>query len=904
MTSAVNWPIIGAPFVTTRMIGQTVSHYRIVDSVGSGGMGVVYRAEDLRLGRTVALKFLPDHIRDAVRHRRFVVEAQAASSLDHPNICTIFEIDETPDGRVFIAMAYYGGETLRDRIARGIVSTELAVRYAVQIAEGLAAANKAGIVHRDIKPANVLITSEGLLKIVDFGLAKLTGQTDLTQTGQVVGTPQYMAPEQITGGTVDGRADVWALGVVLYEMLTGRHPFDGDTPSAVLHAIVHQTLTPLHMLRGGIESGLEDVVRRALAKDPASRYPSAAALATDLQRLLAGKPLLAPTTTANNAPVDHAPRSRRNGVAARRVAAVVVAAAAIGAGWLLWNGRGEPTRGVRLANPRQLAASVGLETQPSWSADGTLVAYHSDQSGNNDVWVAQVGGSVINRTADHQGADEMPRVSPDGRQIAFWSARDGGGYFVMPVLAGSPRKVAAGRPSIATAAVWSPDGSELAYTLAAGAGSPPRVERRKIRDGTTRQIAFRSPAGGAFGCLDLSWSPDGQFIACVQGNSYNHQTTRLWVIRLSDEQVIALTDNRLINWSPIWSPDSRTLFFTSNRGSTMDLWMQALADDGNPAGEAERVTTGLDLYQAALTADGSQLAYARGRRIANVWRLPIPGPDRVATWADAQQVTFDTAWVEAISLAKDGARLAIQSDRLGNHDIWILPARGGEMLALTTDPSVDWWPDWSPDGREIAFYSLRTGTRENWIQTVEGGAARRLLAKPDIHTFPKWAADGTLIFHGVNAIYATPASGGEPRLVLGEGGALLAINTQDFSPSPDGEWFAFASGVLGGRRIWKARVSGADATQLSRGQGTAPCWSPDGRTVYYTSMEGTQQAYTLDRTGINLWRLNADGTGERALTDLTTRRGFLGPNVATDGKWLYFTWREDVSDIWIMDVVR
>jgi formylglycine-generating enzyme required for sulfatase activity/pimeloyl-ACP methyl ester carboxylesterase len=265
------------------MVGQIVSHYRIVEKLGGGGMGVVYKAIDTRLNRFVALKFLsPALTKDAEANARFMQEAQSASALDHPNICTIYEIDETPERELFLTMAYYDGETLKQRIERGPLSIEDAVDIATQLAQALSQAHQSGIVHRDIKPANVMLTKDGLSKIVDFGLAKLVGHSDLTRTGTTLGTIAYMSPEQIRGMDIDARADVWSLGVVLYEMLAGRRPFEGKDDLAVISSIANDTPTPTAAIRPDVPAGLSQVLSRALARNLASRYASATELLKDL----------------------------------------------------------------------------------------------------------------------------------------------------------------------------------------------------------------------------------------------------------------------------------------------------------------------------------------------------------------------------------------------------------------------------------------------------------------------------------------------------------------------------------------------------------------------------------------------------------------------------------------------
>ena len=266
------------------MVGQTVSHYRILEELGGGGMGVVYKATDLRLNRLVALKFLaPTLTQDPNANQRFRQEAQAASALDHPNICTIHEIDETDGHELFMVMAYYPGETLKHRIERGPLTVEETIEIAIQVAKALSRAHESGIVHRDIKPANLMVSAEGLVKILDFGLVKLTGESDVTRTGTTVGTVAYMSPEQIRGDDeVDARTDVWSLGVVFFEMLAGRRPFTGKDDLAILSSILDDTPPSIGSLRKGVPPELQRVLSRALDKQASTRYPSAADLLKDL----------------------------------------------------------------------------------------------------------------------------------------------------------------------------------------------------------------------------------------------------------------------------------------------------------------------------------------------------------------------------------------------------------------------------------------------------------------------------------------------------------------------------------------------------------------------------------------------------------------------------------------------
>ncbi|MCH7565928.1 MAG: protein kinase, partial [Gemmatimonadetes bacterium] len=297
-------PLIDQVRSVVGLEGETVLQYEILEKLGGGGMGVVYKARDSRLGRTVALKFLSTHLLSVPEaKKRFLVEAQAAASLDHPNLCTIHEIGETEDGCMFIAMAYYEGETLQRRIGRGRISVEDALEITAQTSRGLARAAERGIIHRDIKPANLMLTADGTLKIVDFGLAKMA-DGELTQTGSRMGTVSYMSPEQTQGDTVDQRTDVWSVGVVLYEMLSGKRPFRGGTDQAVIHSILSETPTAIDELVPSLSPGVTALVERALRKDPARRYPDAASLLRDLERLIADPESLGPLDSTPSLPAD------------------------------------------------------------------------------------------------------------------------------------------------------------------------------------------------------------------------------------------------------------------------------------------------------------------------------------------------------------------------------------------------------------------------------------------------------------------------------------------------------------------------------------------------------------------------------------------------------------------------
>jgi serine/threonine protein kinase len=386
------------------MIGKTVSHYRILEKLGGGGMGVVYRAEDLTLKRTVALKFLPrEWSSDPDSRKRFMREAQAASAPDHPQICTIHEIDETDDGQLFIVMAFYEGETLKKKIERGPLSIREAVDIAIQTAQGLDKAHEHGITHRDIKPANVLLTADRDVKIVDFGLAKLMCELSLTQIGAIIGTPFYMSPEQSRGNSVDHRSDIWSLGVLMYEMVTGTRPFVGDNADAVVHAIRQDRPRPLGELAPDAPPMLGRIIGRALEKEPGGRYPTAAALLEDLRGLQSAQ-LEASEETIRD--VFTAPRRRSRLATGAGVAAALIAVAVA---TLLWHGRRQPSPEPIEKGPKRI---VVLPFKNLGPPEQGYFAYGMTEAITSRL-VAISGLEVISRTT----ADRYRDTDKSCRQI-------------------------------------------------------------------------------------------------------------------------------------------------------------------------------------------------------------------------------------------------------------------------------------------------------------------------------------------------------------------------------------------------------------------------------------------------------------------------------------------------------
>ncbi|MDH3298581.1 MAG: serine/threonine-protein kinase [Gemmatimonadota bacterium] len=848
------------------MIGQTISHFRILEKLGGGGMGVVYLAEDQHLDRRVALKFLPPHLStDEEAKQRFIQEAKAASALNHQNICTIHDIDESepapgePGGQLFIAMAHYEGETLKKKLEAGALSLEETAAIGRQVAEGLAKAHEKGIIHRDIKPANVMMTDDGRVVILDFGLAKLAGSLGLTKSGSTLGTAFYMSPEQIRGEEVDRRTDIWSLGVLLYEMLLGQKPFVGDYEQAISYAILNCEPSPV----SGASENVYRVVERCLAKDPDERYQNCHELLNDLK---AGDtaPSLDQKPTGATAPR----RSLGIGVTIGVITLIVVIAAV--AAVLLLRSTGGPEMVLGKSYP--LLTTRALEDSPTWSPTGDRIAYHSRASGNSDIWVVTIGGGApVNVTEDSEDEDTYPAWSPDGSRLAFLSSRSGGGLFVMPMPPAQPRRIAA-PPMVQSRPAWSPDGSTLSYTVG------DTLKMVDLISGRTEDVLLE---GTNLRRWDLSFSPDGRFLAYVDAGQRESESDRLWVMTMSDGSTVPITMRHGAFRSPFWDPTGEALFFVSNLGGITDIWKQSLNKSGRPVGELTRVTNGIGIRDLSASATGAAIAFSKGHYIGawNLWKVPILN-DRLATWADAEKLTDDSALIEWSDLSADGNRLLFSSDRLGNQDLWLKDLETGELTQLTANPENDWGPRWSPDESEIVFYSDRAGNRDIFVLSVESGFVRQITDRPTEQVLhPDWSPDGSEIWFAVwtgsQIISSIPSVGG-----------TATERFRGFLPrwSPAGVYMSYRDR----RGVWLS--SGQGPSKLLTSEYECGGWTANGRHPLCTKED-------------DIYELDLAGTARR-LTDLSGAEGKLGLSysISAAEDFMVFSWDEEVSDVWVMEI--
>lgn len=874
-----------------RLKKAVADRYVVEREIGSGGMATVYLAEDVRHHRNVALKVLRPELAAALGASRFLHEIEIAAQLQHPNILPLLDSGEA-DGILYYVMPYVDGPSLRDRIAnQGELPVHDAVKILCEVVDALAEAHEKGIVHRDVKPDNVLLTGRHAM-VTDFGVAKAvgeaTGRHTLTTAGVALGTPTYMAPEQAAADPhLDARVDIYAVGVVAYEMLAGTPPFTGGSPAAVLGKHVTEMPKPLREHRPSIPPPLEQVVMRCLAKRPADRWQSAEELLTQLE------PFKTPSggvTPVDTRPVPGFSRASKVPRGALWVAgAVVVAGVALA---LLWPSGTLPP--VTFGQTRQVTLDPGLELDPALSPDGRLLAYAAGEMLDMHIYVRGVaGGNPVQISHDLPGEARMPRWSPDGTQILFSAS---GGVYVAPALGGAARLIA---PSPARYATWSPDGKRVAYVDRAESA----IYTRVVEGGTPRRLAQELDVHS------LSWSPDGRFIAFVSGNfqyAYgaavlgNLGPSAVFVVPVDGGDAVQLTDRRFLHMSPVWSPDGKSLLMVSTQEGGRDVYRIPIGGDGRATGSMERLTTGLSAGTIGMSPDGKQLAYSVFTNRSNVWRLKIPSSG-TASMRQAEQITRGTQHIEGLGVSRDGQWLAFDSDRGGNVDIYKMRLPDGEPIQLTTDPSDDFLPAWSADGQWIAFHSWRNGNRDVYVMPAAGGGEQQVTDDPAHDYYGDWAPDGTRVaFHsertGTTSIFIAErtASG------WSEARQLTTEPSTDAKWSPDGTRIAYNSGG----NLVARDLSGFKVDTLVRAgfrHGTVrygvrfPAWPADGRTLYFNAMgfDGVPAYFAVPATG---------GTPRLLVRMDDPSRPSGRQEFTSDGTYLYFTVDNRQADIWVMSV--
>ncbi len=721
--------------------GEMLGHYRVEAKLGQGGMGTVYRAWDTRLQRPVALKVLHE------REERLLREARAASALNHPNIVTIYEVG--PD---LIAMELVEGKPLAGRLP-----LKLALDYATQIAGALAKAHAAGVIHRDLKPANILVTSEGTVKLLDFGLAKRVRLTEaetatLTVEGEIAGTPSYMSPEQAEGKPADERSDIFSFGVVLYEMLSGRRAFTGDSTVSILGAVLKEEPPPLK----GVPAELEKLVTRCLRKDPARRLQHMDDVRLVLEELRA---------------------TPRRWPRLLRVAALLAfVATAVAALWFLTQRTQRPPAEMSVV---PLTTYPGEESYPSFSPDGNQVAFswNGEKQDNFDIYVKVVGSAAppLHLTTD-AAPDICPAWSPDGRRIAFVRQQGelAGVYLVSP-LGGAERKLADFRPARHPSISWSPDGKWLAVAEL-GANGANGILLTPVERGEKRRLTSNTLS------IDYcpAFSPGGRFLAYAA-------CTGIWscyvhVVELNPDfsvrgQPRRLTRQGVFMTGIAWMPDGRSVVYAASQDTNYTFYLWRLGISGD-AGPQRLELAGAQSGHPALWWAGSRLAYAHGGPDPDIWKLEGSTP--------AKSFISSTLADNSPQFSPDGAKIAYASNRAGTGlEVWVSNQDGSNPVQLTDRLGrCQGSPRWSPDGRWIAFDSQGAdGHVDVYVIDAGGGQPRRLTPYPSDESVPSWSRDGKWVYFrsdrsGRNEIWKMPwvpsgapsGPGGEARQVTDNGG--------------------------------------------------------------------------------------------------------------------------------------
>ena len=924
-------------------------------------MGEVYLAMDVRLERTVALKILPADVAvDQQRMRRFEQEARAASALNHPNVAHIYEIEED-NGHHFIAMEHIEGDTMRQRMLASPFTLHEALDVAQQIAAALAAAHAAGIVHRDIKPENIMLRRDGYVKVLDFGLAKLTEQrTEMdteaptkalvnTGPGMVMGTVRYMSPEQARGVEVDARTDLWSLGVVLYECVAGRPPFEGSTASDLISVILSKEPPPLARYARDVPEALEWIVTKALTKERDERYQTAKEMLVDLRRVkqrldveaeiersaspdslhmsassMSGSRSTAPAVSGSQSSsqtvpqVSAAPTSassaeyiageikrHKTGVLVGLVSLALIIVASVVAllGYWLYKIASQPLPNAREGASQQTATRSDMKISrltsngKTWSAsispDGKYAVYVMESDGKKSIWVRQISTSsnvqIVPAVEDTDYSNVV--FSRDGEYVYYRlidKSTPQSALYQIPVLGGTPRKLLT---NIASVVGFSPDGKRFAFIRDDNAVSGEDQLMVANADGTNERKLAARKGEIFFGFGGPAWSPDGKTIATPAG-SYKGGLN--FSVMLFDAESGEQREFPAQKWAEVgriaWLADGSGLVVSAQESGALyyQIWLLSY-----PKGEARRVTNDLNSYTGvSLTADSNTMVARQSETASNLWTAPGVDVSR------AKQITTGrNGWygLYGLSWTPDG-KVVYMSAVSGNMDIWISDADGSNQKQLTKDQRTNNYLSVSPDGRTIVFVSDRAGMPSLWRMDIDGSNQRQLTSGQEDY-WPQVTPDGRWIVFaswrsGKQALWKMPIDGGEPTQLTDKFTYWPVI-------SPDGKLIACGYDEQPGAppRIALISIDGGDFVKTFDIPVTAAGpfrWSGDGKAVLYRN---TRNVIT------NIWAQPIDGTAPKQLTDNKSDQIF-DFDLSRDGKQLVLSRGTVTSDVVLISNFR
>jgi eukaryotic-like serine/threonine-protein kinase len=891
------------------MIGQTISHYRITGQLGSGGMGVVYEAQDLTLSRRVALKFLPpDLSRDPAVLERFLLEARAASALNHPNICTIYAV-ENEAGQSFISMELLEGESLDAKLATGPLPLNRLLDISSQLADALDAAHAKGIVHRDIKPANIFVTQRGAVKILDFGLAKLTSTVDmdtigatqdsrphLTSPGSTVGTIAYMSPEQARGEPLDSRTDLFSLGTVIYQMATGALPFAGNTSAVVFNSILERNPTPATQLNPALPPKLQECIDKLLEKDRDLRYQSAADLRGDLKRMKRDSESGHKVATAGSGPTSGVtgpvppPSSSGRPVAASGSAAVaavrqhkigagavvliaiaVLAAAGYGIYAFVNRSRPMPFQNISITK----VTDSGKASQVAISPDGKYVLNGMDEGGKESLWLRNLPtNSNTQVVAPAEVYYRHLSFSPDGNYLYFIRTEPGSEeleyLYRAPLLGGTPEKLVTDIDSNIT---FSPDGRRFAFFRY---NNPEAGKYRlliKPVDGGEETILASGPHTG--GLFDPAWSPDGKTIVCMVLQPGNAFSGLVAIDVASGKQRLFFTTNDRIVQRPVWMPDGSGLVALTNFSGGQIVFISY------PEGKLLPVTRDTNNYSdPSVAGDGRNVASVMSEGHWNLFAMPAGAPITQLHQVTSGAPLYRFGWTQ------DGRLLRVAPSGLSLLD----PATGNSTsIALPDNTIADTFAA-CPDGRFLVFDIFRKGSRalNIWRMDTAGGNLKQLTTG-NLDQYPVCSSNGLVIYQesaSSNRLMKVPVDGGPASMISDDLSA-------DFDVSADGKTVISATFGHLSDHIEKLTLVDVASGQVlktmdfERPRGGHIRFSPDGKAI----------VYPVRTAGVdNLWSQPLDGSKGKQITDFPAEH-INDFHWSFDGKQLGLTRGHSDSDV-------
>jgi eukaryotic-like serine/threonine-protein kinase len=883
--------------------------YEIVAPLGAGGMGEVYRARDTHLQRDVAIKILPTEMcSDAERRSRFEREARAAGQITHPNILSIFDVG-AQDGIPYLVTELLDGETLRHRLNSGAVPLRKMIDFSAQIARGLGAAHEKGIVHRDIKPENIFLCRDGSAKILDLGLARFTEERDptlsttvthQTSSGAVLGTAAYLSPEQARGQVADARSDLFSLGTVIYEMLAGQRPFQGNSFADLVSAILKEDPAPF-ALDAKVPIALDRIVRRCLEKNPEERFQSARDLAFQLDSLNSGSELRSGIVSSSGVGMARTLRPHWGRWAV--LAGLVLVAATLAA---LWASHRASEHAPRTVQFQRLTDFYGMEETPAFSPDGKSIAFVADTTGSRQIWVRLLAGGPPLQLTHDAGDHLAPRWAPDSASIFYYTPPSAvstqGTAWEIPALGGVPRRLFDTLSEIDV----SHDGKSLAF-FRLNAGMIELV--RAGRDASTPQVLAQFPNHNVG--RQPRWAPDDSSVAfIISGRRWSDD---IFSVPSSGGPRRQLTHDDLLMSGFAWLPNGSGVVYSSSRSSTLlylptlHLW-RISARGGDP----QQLTFGDEGDESPDIDSLGRIVASRRRMSFDIWKFPVES-EPAENVRRAVRITRQTGQVQTPSLSPDGREVVFLSDTGGHGNLWIQTLDSGQTRQITyaKEPgTILGVPIWSPDGSNIAYARIESsrGIRDvaYWLVRPDGSENRFFLPNG---TSVAWSWDSHWIYYfeyplsqkqSPARIMKIPAAGGDAIEVRKD----YAIGP---APAPDGStiYYTLQLEVMNG--LWdyelrKARPENGESTLLARiPGGRVPSWQTPHPVI---SRDGKWLAIPLnDRLGTNIWLFSTEDGKARPLTDFGDRRTFVARRVSwsSDNHWIFAAVGEGDSDIILLD---